>query len=220
MTDEGEAFVFGRTHSFRDVIRATNIQRVAPALVGVLNRFTLARGVDTLLPAMLELPQGERAAKIVCSAALTLLLTESGRLFALGANSYGQCGVGKESVSVQLPEPVSLDGGRVVDITAGFQHGLAVTESGSVFSWGKGERGQLGYGNANVSAPQEIIALKGTRITQVSAGFNHSSALSGRTEGACACACEAPADECARSRRRALSVGKAPESQGPERERR
>jgi alpha-tubulin suppressor-like RCC1 family protein len=179
VTEEGDAYIYGRTHSFRDVIRSTNIQRVAPRLVGFLNHFTQARGVDTLEPALLELPEGERVAKMVCSAALTLLLTESGKLFTLGANGYGQCGVGKESVSVHLPEHILMDGDRVVDIAAGFQHGLAVTESGTVFSWGKGERGQLGYGIANVSAPQEIIALKDAKIVQVSAGFNFSSALTG-----------------------------------------
>lgn len=181
VTEGGDAFIYGRTHSFRDVIRSTNIQRLAPRLVSFLNHFTLTRGVDTLVPGQLELPGEEKVKKIVCSAALTLVLTESGKLFTLGANGYGQCGIGKESVSVEEPALLEFDGDEVVDIAAGFQHGLAVTKSGTVFSWGKGERGQLGYGTANVSAPQEILALKGKRAVQVSAGFNHSSCVTGTT---------------------------------------
>ena len=179
VTHAGDAYVFGRTHSFRDVIRTTNMQRVLPKLVGWMNSFTCARGVDTLEPMLLDLPEGERVKTIVCSTALTFLLTEGGKLFTLGANSYGQCGIGEESVSVQLPTHVNIDGDEIVDIAAGYQHGLAVTKAGTVFTWGKGERGQLGYGTGNTDAPQELIALKGKKIVKVGAGFSHSCALGG-----------------------------------------
>ncbi|RLN49797.1 hypothetical protein BBJ29_007378 [Phytophthora kernoviae] len=178
VTNDGDAYIYGRTHSFRDVIRTTNMQRVLPRLVSVMNSFTRARGVDVLEPAMLELPDGERVKKIVCSTALTFLLMESGKLFTLGANSYGQCGIGSEGVSVNLPTHVDIDGDEIVDIAAGYQHGLAVTANGTVFTWGKGERGQLGFGTGNADAPQELIALKGKKIARVGAGFNHSCAVS------------------------------------------
>ncbi|KAF1318915.1 Rcc1 domain containing protein, partial [Globisporangium splendens] len=175
---DGNAYVYGRTQSFRDVIRSTNIQRIAPWLLSWMNSFTLKRGVDTLLPAHVELPDSEKAKKIVCSTALTFILTESGKLFTFGANSYGQCGNNVEGVSEVEPQHVQFgDGDEVVDIAAGYQHGLAVTKHGAVFSWGKGERGQLGFGTANIKSPQEIIALKGKKIVAVRAGFNHSSAL-------------------------------------------
>ncbi|KAL7693301.1 putative regulator of chromosome condensation 1/beta-lactamase-inhibitor protein II [Plasmopara halstedii] len=178
VTSDGDAYIYGRTHSFRDVIRTTNMQRVLPKLVWWINSFTRARGVDTMEPALLELPDGERVKKIVCSTALTFLLTESGKLFTLGANSYGQCGIGEEGISVPLPTHVNIDGDEVIDIAAGYQHGLAVTRNGTVFCWGKGERGQLGFGTGNADAPQELIALRGKKITKVSAGFNHSCAVS------------------------------------------
>ncbi|KAG7393741.1 hypothetical protein PHYPSEUDO_004504 [Phytophthora pseudosyringae] len=178
VTNDGDAYIYGRTHSFRDVIRSTNMQRVLPKLVWWINSFTRARGMDTLEPALLELPGGERVKKMVCSTALTFLLTESGKLFTLGANGYGQCGVGEEGVSVHPPTHVDIDGDEIVDIAAGYQHGLAVTKNGTVFTWGKGERGQLGFGTGNADAPQELIALKGKKIAKVGAGFNHSCAVS------------------------------------------
>ncbi|KAI9906899.1 hypothetical protein PsorP6_003834 [Peronosclerospora sorghi] len=178
ITNDGNAYIYGRTHSFRDVIRTTNMQRVFPKLVWWMNSFTRARGVDTLTPALLELPENERVKKIVCSAALTFLLTENGKLLTLGANGYGQCGIGEDGVSVHLPTQVDFDGDEIMDIAAGYQHGLAVTKNGTVFTWGKGERGQLGFGTGNTDAPQELIALKGTKIAKVGAGFNHSCAIS------------------------------------------
>ncbi|RLN71609.1 hypothetical protein BBJ28_00007494 [Nothophytophthora sp. Chile5] len=177
VTQEGDAYIYGRTHSFRDVIRSTNIQRLVPKLLWWMNNFTRARGIDTLEPAPLELPEGERVKKMVCSTALTFLLTESGKMFTLGANGYGQCGIGAEGVSVVPPTRVDIDGDEIVDIAAGYQHGVALTADGTVFTWGKGERGQLGFGTGNTDAPQELIALKDKKVASVSAGFNHSCAV-------------------------------------------
>ncbi|TMW68702.1 hypothetical protein Poli38472_006170 [Pythium oligandrum] len=178
VTEDGDAYVYGRTHSFRDVIRATNMNRLTPWLLRWINAFTMRTEIDTLLPAKVQLPEGEKVKKMVCSTALTFFLTESGKLFTMGANFYGQCGTGEEGVSVLTPTHVRIgEDEPVADIAAGFQHGLVVTTSGNVFSWGKGERGQLGFGTANVKTPQEVIALKNRNVVSVSAGFNHSSAL-------------------------------------------
>ncbi|KAJ0409182.1 hypothetical protein ATCC90586_010263 [Pythium insidiosum] len=178
VTADGAAYYWGRTHSFRDVIRATNMNRLAPWLLTALNSITRRSEIDMLTPTRIVLPEGERVKKMVCSTALTLLLTESGKLFATGANGYGQCGTGVESVSVAVPEAVNVGGGEtVVDIAGGYQHGLAVTAEGNVYAWGKGERGQLGFGSANVSSPQEVIALRNRKVVAVDAGFNHSTAL-------------------------------------------
>ncbi|GLD95025.1 hypothetical protein PINS_up003650 [Pythium insidiosum] len=178
VTADGAAYYWGRTHSFRDVIRATNMNRLAPWLLTALNSFTRRSDIDMLAPTPIAMPDGERVKKMVCSTALTMLLTESGKLYTTGANGYGQCGTGVESVSVAVPEAVDVGGGEtVVDIAAGYQHGLAVTADGNVYAWGKGERGQLGFGSANVSRPQEVIALRNRKVVAVDAGFNHSTAL-------------------------------------------
>jgi alpha-tubulin suppressor-like RCC1 family protein len=149
-------------------------------MLQMMNQFSLSQGMDTLIPLEIKFPLEEKAKKLVCSAALTLVLTESGKVYTFGANSFGQCGIGKESISVQDPELIAIgEEEEVVDIAAGYQHALAVTKNGAVFAWGKGERGQLGFGTANVSTPQEVIALKNKKVVEVSAGFNHSSALAG-----------------------------------------
>ena len=61
----------------------------------------------------------------------------------------------------QLPKKVeALAGQRVVALSAGWQHGLALTADGAVFTWGKGERGCLGHGEdqSNQLLPKKIEA--------------------------------------------------------------
>ena len=64
----------------------------------------------------------------------------------LGNNRFGQCGIGNSNTFVW--EPTLLSGISsdmyIVDVSLGFQHGLALSRCGKVFVWGKGERGQLG----------------------------------------------------------------------------
>ncbi|XP_023201664.1 secretion-regulating guanine nucleotide exchange factor isoform X1 [Xiphophorus maculatus] len=79
-----------------------------------------------------------RVAKVACGWDFTLLLTDSGQLFACGSNAFGQLGVGQtvthssELLAVEvLKEPV-------VSVAAGLRHSLAVSASGSVYQWGTG----------------------------------------------------------------------------------
>lgn len=65
-----------------------------------------------------------------------------------------------------------LLGAKVVAISAGPHHGLALTAEGRVFGWGKNSDGQLGMGESvvnNLFVPRVISELLGTRILSVSA---------------------------------------------------
>lgn len=61
-----------------------------------------------------------------------------------GNNRFGQCGIGNRDAFVWEPTCLSGIEDIIVDVALGFQHGLALTNKGEVFAWGKGERGQLG----------------------------------------------------------------------------
>ena len=69
---------------------------------------------------------------------------------------------------------------RVKAIDTGLQHCIAVSECGrDVFAWGKAARGQLGnIGSDQVSfaTPQIVRGISGI-VTDVSAGLNHSAAV-------------------------------------------
>ena len=58
--------------------------------------------------------------------------------------------------------------GQVTDITCGKEHCMLLTETGQVFSWGGGTRGQLGHGTlSSEDKPRLIMALDGMRIKKV-----------------------------------------------------
>ena len=84
-----------------------------------------------------------------------------------------------------LPKKVdALTGQRVVAVSAGGVHNLALTADGGVWSWGCGGVGQLGHSDQQRQLlPKKVEALAGQRVNSVvSAGTWHS--LAGTTDGA------------------------------------
>ena len=60
-----------------------------------------------------------------------------------------------------LPKKIeALAGRRVVAVSAGLHHSLAITADGAVFTWGKGEHGCLGHGEdmSNQVLPKKVEA--------------------------------------------------------------
>ena len=84
-------------------------------------------------------------------------------------------GLDASGVPYSLPSPLEFDASppesareRVTDVVCGKEHCLMLTESGRVYSWGGGSRGQLGHGTlSSESSPRLITALDGLRITKI-----------------------------------------------------
>jgi len=79
-----------------------------------------------------------------------------------------------------LPKKVeALAGQRVVAVSAGGYHNLALTTNGSVWSWGDGGFGKLGHGDMQGQLlPKKIEAFAvGSASSPVSAGSYHSLAI-------------------------------------------
>ena len=71
-------------------------------------------------------------------------LTTGGELFTFGGNEFGELGR-PEALDSALPGPVSFPTmSRVVSVACGFFHTAAVTDDGSVWTFGWGRWGQLG----------------------------------------------------------------------------
>jgi hypothetical protein len=116
----------------------------------------------SVLPALaaVALPDNDTPVLVVCSAGLTACIgAKAGTLYTFGLNNFGQCGIGHTSNNVWVPTPVTglsvefaasgprselPQSHRMTSVALGLQHGVALNEAGQVFSWGKGDRGQLG----------------------------------------------------------------------------
>jgi len=109
-----------------------------------------------------------------------LAAAEDGALYSWGNGEGGQLGHGARVVQQYGPWRVTgLQHEYVVGIACGNQHSLAVTAGGDLYSWGTNDAGQLGHGHTEqVIHPCKVAALDKVRVDAVSAGFDHSTALS------------------------------------------
>ncbi len=90
-----------------------------------------------------------RAVKLAAGRSHSVVLDDNGRCYSWGANQYGQCGIlsRRRIGGVASPKHVeALAKVKIVDISAGDVHTLALTGGGRVFGWGGGFEGQLGTG--------------------------------------------------------------------------
>lgn len=114
----------------------------------------------------------------------SVVLLADGTLLSWGLNFSGTLGNGTTN-NGQFPAPVDqtgvLAGKRVVAISAGNVHTLALTSDGLVAAWGANGSGQLGDGtNTQRNAPvwvNTLGALAGKFVVGISAGYTHSLAL-------------------------------------------
>ena len=81
----------------------------------------------------------------------SLLLSESGKVYATGGNMAGaahggQLGIHTNEMHINSFALVSTLTTPIIDIAAGHWFSLAVSQSGDAYSWGHPEYGQLGHG--------------------------------------------------------------------------
>nr|XP_029502142.1 probable E3 ubiquitin-protein ligase HERC3 isoform X2 [Oncorhynchus nerka] len=69
---------------------------------------------------------------------------------------------------------------QVIQVACGDHHSIALTQDGKVFTWGQNSRGQLGLGKGEprTLSPQPLKSLSGIPLAQITAGGDHSFALS------------------------------------------
>lgn len=116
---------------------------------------------DHLVPCKLEALNGQFISQISGGWRHTMALTSNGKLYGWGWNKFGQIGVGDNQDHCFPMEVRFPDEQRVVQISCGWRHTLAVTERHNVFSWGRGTNGQLGHRGEAIdrNIPKIIEAL-------------------------------------------------------------
>eukprot|EP00966_Prymnesium_polylepis_P008387 193320-Prymnesium_polylepis.1 len=93
--------------------------------------------------------------------------------------SVGVLGHGEEDMVVPVPTVVpGLAAVRVSSVSTSSIHTLALSEDGTVYSFGWGEYGKLGHGDEeNQHTPRAIEGLRGGRACAVAAANLHSLVL-------------------------------------------
>lgn len=113
---------------------------------------------------------GVRVVAVAAGAKHSLALADDGAVYAWGLDDAGALGMGKAEASrwrfrltsgEPLPRLVApLAGEKVVALSAGHAHSMAVLEDGTLLAFGQGRFGQLGLGgSADTFEPTEVPEL-------------------------------------------------------------
>tara|TARA_B110001452_G_scaffold11041_1_gene9183 strand:+ start:3615 stop:8069 length:4455 start_codon:yes stop_codon:yes gene_type:complete len=116
---------------------------------------------------------------VACGYAHSVALCDTYEVLAWGSGWKGKLGLADDTNRL-VPTPIpSLKRKHLQQIICGSFHTIALSEGGDIFTWGIGERGQLGHGDLeNRKTPTPVLALQGFEIGSIAAGEAHSLASS------------------------------------------
>jgi hypothetical protein len=127
---------------------------------------------------MKEYISEEKIIDIRCGSRHSILLTQSGKVYEyLVKNNERENSEKYIYFELKSFKNNSFANEKIVMISCGLAHSLALTESGRVFGWGWSGYGQLGVDVYRSSEPI-IIELNDLKIKKISCGRNHSLLLS------------------------------------------
>ncbi|KAK5650580.1 hypothetical protein RI129_001609 [Pyrocoelia pectoralis] len=136
---------------------------------------------DQLKPKLIEALLGYRVTDVACGSgdAQTLCISDDDNVWSWGDGDYGKLGRGG-SDGCKVPMKIeSLAGLGVIKVECGSQFSVALTRSGSIYTWGKGDYHRLGHGtDDHVRRPKKVAALQGKRIISIATGSLHCVACS------------------------------------------
>ncbi|XP_077241741.1 regulator of chromosome condensation (RCC1) family protein [Tasmannia lanceolata] len=132
-------------------------------------------------PTRVEALKGVPCKQVATGLSFTVFLTRQGHVYSCGTNTHGQLGLGD---TLDRPTPKIIEfsegPGHVVQIAAGASYTLAVTNDGTVYSFGSGSNFCLGHGDQHNEHRPHAIQLfrrKKIHVVRVSAGDEHAVAL-------------------------------------------
>ena len=98
---------------------------------------------------------------VACGHAHILALSERGELWGWGDNSCKQLGPTSASRVMQPTGLRELVPYKLIDISAGKRHSIALGDNGMAYSWGNNEYGQLGFGGKQPTVQTHEAASSG-----------------------------------------------------------
>ena len=179
-TKKGEIFTFGYNQSFQCGLPNTNSfnQNSIPDPTNISELYNIY------------------SKSISCGNEHSLILTKNGEVYGIGSNEDGV--LGYSDINLKSYKPLLIHFGdkeeytkKIIKISSGTVHNLALTENGKVFSWGAAMGGQLGHEekflvknsmnkkNYYITKPSIISSLadKKINISKISCGEAHSIAM-------------------------------------------
>ncbi|XP_032396191.1 probable E3 ubiquitin-protein ligase HERC1 isoform X3 [Etheostoma spectabile] len=126
-------------------------------------------------PKVIEALHGFIIRKVCAGSQSSLALTSAGQVFAWGCGSCLGCGSSETtSLRPRFIEDLSIT--KIIDISCGDSHCLALTHENEVYAWGNNTMGQCGQGHTStpITKPKKVIGLEGVSIQQITAGTSHS----------------------------------------------
>lgn len=123
-----------------------------------------------------------RASLIACGSYHSLCVDNDGALYSCGLNNFGQLGHGDLKERFVFERCREQIYNKIVSVSAGEHHSLVLDVSGNVYSFGRGDYGQLG--NKSLEKSQDGVVFSNipiqvelNNISAVSAGGAHSLAI-------------------------------------------
>ncbi len=163
VTEDGSLYLWGRNNA---------------------HQFEFAMLENEILPAQFEKPVKvmDDVKYVSTNGGTIAAVKKDGTLWTWGENSNAMCGKGTngtEDGEQYITEPVKiLD--QVTQVALGASHGTALTEDGSVYTWGQGNSGELGngkYSSGDGKVGEWVYHLTPQRILSGMVQITDSSAL-------------------------------------------
>ena len=173
LTSDGEVVVFG---SNEEGELGTGIDYEEECEIAMTKaEIYLGYEDPTLLPRSFH--AGTRIVTCAVGDAFTQLVSEEGRVFAMGRNTNGQLGIGTTDRALK-PAEVEC-GEKIVAVACGDDHTLFLTAQGALHACGDSAYGATGLGYVGaVLAPQKVEGrLAAERIVRIAASVYHSYVL-------------------------------------------
>nr|XP_055072519.1 alsin isoform X1 [Misgurnus anguillicaudatus] len=141
-------------------------------------------GFQAVSPVLESSLSGQNVISVSAGSYHCSAVTEDGLVHTWGANSHGQCGI---SGADQIPNPTPVNVVdeeshppqlvRILNVSCGAQHTLALSGKHEVWAWGSGCQLGLVTNVFPVWKPQKVEHLVGRYVVQIACGGFHSLAL-------------------------------------------
>ena len=90
-------------------------------------------------PSLFKNPPEKPVIQVACGYFSLLMLTEDGKVYVMGKNTYGQLGIGCKQPALNPTYLQSLQGIPIMQVTCGSYHSIVLTVSGNIFAFGRNE---------------------------------------------------------------------------------